>query len=201
MGDILPKVKGMLYIWLTSFKNSMPSFATTLGIPATEIAATLAMIDAKQAAEDNAVSLRDKAKAATEKAHVQSKVTEANVRAMIRRIKNTPGYTKDMGKAMGIIASAQTLTKAQEKPVLRPRVTGGYLEVRFSKFGHDAMNIYSMRSDDTEYTLLGTIMMSPYRDQRPNLIPGKPEMRMYKAFFVDKDVQQGEESAMESIIV
>ena len=54
------------------------------------------------------------------------------------------------------------------------------------------MNIYSQRDGDTDFKLLSRDTHSPYVDNRPMLVAGKPELRQYRAIFVvaDQEVSQ-----------
>jgi hypothetical protein len=54
------------------------------------------------------------------------------------------------------------------------------------------VNIYSQRDGDTDFKLLSRDTHSPYMDNRPLLVAGKPELRQYKAIFIvdDQEVSQ-----------
>ena len=53
-------------------------------------------------------------------------------------------------------------------------------------------NIYSERDGDTAFKLLSRDTHSPYVDNRPTLVAGKPELRQYKAIFVVDDHEVSE---------
>jgi hypothetical protein len=54
------------------------------------------------------------------------------------------------------------------------------------------VNIYSRRDGDTDFKLLSRDTHSPYVDNRPMLVAGKPELRQYRAIYVvaDQEVSQ-----------
>ena len=53
------------------------------------------------------------------------------------------------------------------------------------------MNIYSKRDGDPDFILLARDTESPYMDTRALKVPGKPEIREYKAMFVVGDEEIG----------
>jgi hypothetical protein len=69
---------------------------------------------------------------------------------------------------------------------------GGGVEVSFNLLTSDGVNIYSQRDGDPEFKLLSRETHSPCVDNRPLLVPGKPELRQYRAIFVvgDQEVSQ-----------
>jgi hypothetical protein len=54
------------------------------------------------------------------------------------------------------------------------------------------VNIYSQHDGDTDYKLLSLGIHSPFVDNRPLLVAGKPELRQYRAIYVvaDQEVSQ-----------
>jgi hypothetical protein len=69
--------------------------------------------------------------------------------------------------------------------------TGGVVQLQFSKSASDGVNIYSKRDNDADYVFLSRDTSSPYVDNRPLLAAGKPEMRHYKAIYIQNDVEVG----------
>ena len=61
------------------------------------------------------------------------------------------------------------------------------MELDFTLATSDGVNIYSKRDGDTEFKFLARDTTSPYIDNRPMLVAGKPELREYKAVFVRRD--------------
>ena len=53
------------------------------------------------------------------------------------------------------------------------------------------MNIYSKRDGDVDFIFLARDTQTPYLDNRPLKVAGKPEIREYKAMFVVGDQEIG----------
>jgi hypothetical protein len=51
--------------------------------------------------------------------------------------------------------------------------------------------IYSKRDNDADFVFLARDTSSPYVDNRPLLAAGKPELRHYKAVYVQSDAEIG----------
>ena len=79
--------------------------------------------------------------------------------------------------------------------------TGGAVEIGFNKLTSDGVNIYSKREGDADFVFLACgaevgrrrarDTQTPYLDNRPLKVPGKPEIREYKAMFVVGDQEIG----------
>ena len=69
--------------------------------------------------------------------------------------------------------------------------TGGVVQIDFVKRTSDGVNLYSKRDGDADFVFLARDTATPYIDNRPLLVPGKPEIREYKAMFVVGDEEIG----------
>jgi hypothetical protein len=65
------------------------------------------------------------------------------------------------------------------------------VEIQFTKLTSDGVNIYCKRDGDADFALLARDTASPYVDNRPLKVTGKPELREYKARFVQDDEEIG----------
>ena len=68
---------------------------------------------------------------------------------------------------------------------------GGVVTIKFNKGGSDGVNIYSQRDGDTTFVFLARDTSSPYVDNRPLLVAGKPEVRRYHCRYIRKDQEIG----------
>ena len=68
---------------------------------------------------------------------------------------------------------------------------GGVVEVDFDKGISDRVNIYAKRDGDADFVFLAGNTASPYIDNRPLLVAIKPELREYKAVYVQSDAEIG----------
>ncbi len=69
--------------------------------------------------------------------------------------------------------------------------SGGVVELDFDKSISDGVNIYAKRDGDADFVFLARDTASPYIDNRPLLAVGKPELREYKAVYVQSDAEIG----------
>ncbi len=116
-------------------------------------------------------------------------------RQLTEQIKNHPKYTTAIGMDLGIEA---TEAPAQAtKPRFRSGTeVGGKLQFNLLMDGHDAVAVKCQRGAEPEPTLLGVFTRSKIEDDRPNLVPGQPELRKYIAEYRDADKPVGQPSDM-----
>ena len=69
--------------------------------------------------------------------------------------------------------------------------TGGVVQLDFDKSISDGVNIYAKRDGDADVVFLARDTASPYIDNRPLLVATKPELREYKAVYVQSDAEIG----------
>jgi hypothetical protein len=133
----------------------------------------------------------------------QNQQMETALRAAVKQIKGTidiPVQVLTMLELVNGSNDAQAKVAAQA-PALIMSVELGVVKGRYTKYGHQGVNVYSCRTGEKEFTLLGRFNMSRFEDTRPNLVAGQPEQRDYYAVFVDKDKEVGNQSATVSVVV
>lgn len=64
---------------------------------------------------------------------------------------------------------------------------GGNVELVFNKSISQGVDVYARRESDADFVFLARDTQSPYLDNRPLLVAGKPEIRRYKAIYVQND--------------
>src|SRR5437016_13884477 len=69
--------------------------------------------------------------------------------------------------------------------------SGSVVELDFDKSISDGVNIYAKRDGDADFVFLARDTASPYIDNRPLLVATKPELREYKAVYVQSDAEIG----------
>ncbi len=116
---------------------------------------------------------------------------EARERAIIRRLKSASGYTDPIGQALKIIGSDDNTDMTIAKVDLTATVKAHGTELGFTKTKSNGVNIYSKRDGDADYVFLAHDTISPYVDNRPLLVAGKPEVRRYKAIYLVGDEETG----------
>ncbi len=112
-----------------------------------------------------------------------------HARALAARIKAHPAYTVALGSLLGIEGPQDTTDLTTSKPTLAGvDQTGGVVELDFDKSISDGVNIYAKRDGDVSVT-------APTRRaevrRRRMLVATKPELREYKAVYVQSDAEIG----------
>ena len=190
--DYLPTRDNDFLVWHDQFSSGVTAQAATFGLaPAdtAQISGDNADLHTKIAAMNSAVAAASQATANKTASRASA---EGDVRALVRRIKAHPAYTPAIGSLLGIEGPQSNTDLSGAKPTLTATdQTGGVVQLQFSKSASDGVNIYSKRDNDADYVFLSRDTSSPYVDNRPLLAAGKPEMRHYKAIYIQNDVEVG----------
>src|SRR5436309_10042640 len=110
--------------------------------------------------------------------------SHTDARALARRIKAHPAYTVALGNLLGIEGPDGGIDLSGRQPdISGSDRTGGQVEIEFNKLTSDGVNLYSKRDGDVDFVFLARDTQTPYLDNRPLKVPGKPEIREYKAMF------------------
>jgi len=113
--------------------------------------------------------------------------------ALVRVIKNHPAYTEAIGKDLGIVGAeyAAKSTEDEQKPLLKTKIAGGFVQLKYVKGDTDGVKIESKRGTETSFALLDKVTKSSYSDERPNLIALQSEQRAYRCWYMKGDVVIG----------
>lgn len=118
------------------------------------------------------------------------------LRNLVQRIQLAPGYNAEIGLDLGINEPAGGGPSAPDsppKPTLKARSTGpGTVQLDFSKEKYDGVLVESQREGDDGWQSLGLDSYSPYLDDRPPKVAGKPETRQYRVRYMLRDQATGE---------
>lgn len=222
-----PNSTGEQMNWLRNFANKLPHYTTALDLVPAEVALILqdALWTAYIVGEWQPAS-RIFAKAATQYAKdteggkgssplmvfipppLPEGVVERPFGALnrlfkfVQIIKCRKACTEAVGRDLGITITASQAEHAA--PELKLNISSGpdgqRVEIRYIKWGHLGLWLECRRADgDWEHLTLCTL--SPYRDDRPLLMPGQPEVREYRARFWDKGSANGDWSSVARITV
>lgn len=118
------------------------------------------------------------------------------LRNLIQRIQLSPGYTEEIGLALGIAepkSGGPSAPDSSPQPSLKARSTGpGMVQLDFSKEKFDGVLVEGLRDGDDGWQSLGLDSYSPYIDDRPPKVAGKPETRQYRVRYILRDQATGE---------
>ncbi len=116
----------------------------------------------------------------------------ARFRQRAERIKAHPNYTPAIGEDCRIVAPLPP-PAGPPKPVLAGVAETGFgVRLTFTMQGHDAIEIYRKRGNETVFTLITVDTNNPYFDGTPPLVAGQPEVRQYQARYKDNDLPVGD---------
>jgi len=121
---------------------------------------------------------------------------------LAKRIKTFASYTDSIGIDLGIVApgdSSASFRMDEKKPALALTTDGGDIIVKYKKAGMEGIRLLSRRAGETDFTLLAVVTQVTYKDTRPNVVVGTPEVREYSAWYIEKDALTGQVSDVVSI--
>ena len=105
--------------------------------------------------------------------------------ATITQVKAAPGYTPAIGDLLRInpapVPPPDPAT-AQPKLTLTPEPLS-VIRLLWKRGDFDAIRLRGQRAGDADWTDLGLHVKPPYRDARPPLAAGRPEVRTYQAMY------------------
>lgn len=133
----------------------------------------------------------------------QAATMEADVRAVAKQLKGTIGMPPQVITMLELNGTPNDplARVGAQAPELKMSVELGIVKGRYTKNGHQGVDVYSCRTGETEFILLGRFNMNKFTDERPNRVAGQPEQRDYYAVYVDKDKQVGGQSTTASVVV
>ena len=117
------------------------------------------------------------------------KVDMAGLRADIRLIKASAGYTLAIGEDLGIVTPPVTQTIASgDKASAKAEARGDTVIISWKKGTLDGVNVYMRRQGESDWRRLNPRHPQPVRGpDAPLLKPGVPEVREYRVTGVIKD--------------
>ena len=228
MPDFLPKANPALVLWFNTFAASFAQNAAEFGFTPADVAAVNADAAFVQTLNNRVEILRKESQEAVAYRRlmldaplgtpatgvpqnaapalpdsVPTPGVIARVRALAARIKAHPRYSDALGKELGIVGTG---TAPGANPLAKPSVStttagANTVDVAFVKNGYEAVLLESQRGTETAWTPLGNVRYSPHRDARPNLAPGVPDVRRYRAIYLVKDKITGQYSDTVTITV
>ncbi|TLD70201.1 hypothetical protein FEM03_13505 [Phragmitibacter flavus] len=112
------------------------------------------------------------------------------LRKLVQTIKNHPSYTTAIGQDLNIIVtgdSAVSIASIEAPTLVLQKSTVGSVTWRWNKDGWTGILVQSRKPGEVAWTQLGQDLFSPYVDTRPLTTPDIPEVREYRACYLDKE--------------
>jgi hypothetical protein len=119
--------------------------------------------------------------------------------ALVQVIKTAPGYTDELGSAMGIVGSVSPSPSLATGPAPVAKVEPGEtgtdpqrVRITYKKLGHMGAAVYGRRgAAGSAFELLGINTDGTFLDERPLLAAGVPEVRQFQLRYWDKGAETG----------
>lgn len=222
----IPQSDSQLLPWLENFATKLPKHAATLGLQATVVSGALkdcrylaycidSFVDIRRREADEAVAYKELIKNGPPGSPAGALPAPAplpdpapavepgvlpRLRALVQVIKNNPAYHEATGLDLGLIASAAAARpSAPTLATLKSRA--GEVTFQWNKSGWTGIRIQARAAGSAEWTDLGLDLFSPYADTRPLAVSNVPEIREYRACYLEKDRPTLEWSALLVITV
>jgi hypothetical protein len=193
--DYIPHKDNDLLVWHDKFLAGATAHGTALGLTAPNLVAITTDNEDLHTDIGASVTADAAAQSATASKRATIKRVVAAARGYAQHMKTSSGYGPALGDLMGIEGAEDTTDLATSKPTLTGKAKGGgNVEIAFNKSTSDGVNIYCRRDGDTGPVFLARDTASPYVDNRPLLVAGKPEVREYRATYVLADAEIGNPS-------
>lgn len=214
MATILPTKDNERITWSLNFETEFPALAATLGFSNAAMTALLqdsaAMRNAILTAQVGAAfsksctafkndmlgGVGENAQTPTAPTFTPPPPPPAPVDAgIIERLSNamntaklSSGYTQTIGEALMIHKQpADSAIPPDAKTSIKATaMTDSVVRLDWTKGKFDGVFVDSQRDDETDWTRIGFDNRSPFEDDRPPLVAGKPEERRYRMrYFID----------------
>ncbi len=197
MSDFIPKPEAEKVEWYNNLSTKAAAQGTALGLNAaqiTELQSICSGIKTAIKANSDAQTAAQTAKTAKDQKISDG---EKQLRAFIRTIKASSGYSDAVAKDFLIVGEESVFDASTYKPVIKAKVMPGRVVVDFVKSKLNGVNIYVRLKGQTSWTKLAYDSYSPYEDNRPLALANTPEHREYMAI----GVMQDEEVTLQSDII
>lgn len=195
--DFIPEKDGDLAIWLGNFQTQLADLGADFGLSPSEITAgsmacteTFTKIGAGE-------TKKNESQQSTQEKEISKKNTISLIRSYTRRIKAHPAYNRAKGQLLNIIGEDGA---DQDKPVYTVIITPPGVQINFTKFQFDGVNVYRRRGNETTFQKLAFDKISPYIDNDTMLVPAQSEKREYYVVGVINDVETGDASDIVGVL-
>lgn len=196
----VPGSNGRLSTWAANYKAKIALHGPTLGLSAEQIndqqTAAQGIIDTLNKIEQKKSEL---AQATTAKKLFKDNEFKA-IRGAAAGYKKVSGYTEDIGRELGVVATGVNITTEDLKPSARLKTEPGLVKVFFNKRKMYGVTIFSKLQGATQWDELTSEITSPYVDRRPLAVDGKPELREYMVRCYNGRDDIGQQSDVTSIV-
>lgn len=202
MNEFIPRSDPQLCQWLENYSKRIAIYGSRFGLTAEEIALQQRLCTELGEAIRTDDQKHKEWRAAVKKTREVKKSALSAVRTMIERVKHLPGWTPEIGHAMGVVKpTLAPAAMAELKPKLTAELFGGKVRLKFVRRPLDGINLYMRRRGEAQWQLVTHATRSPVIDPTPLFAPGISEQREYRALGVRKDQEIGQPSDPVLVVV
>jgi hypothetical protein len=199
--DFIPQKDSELIFWLIALSENLDRNGASYGLSAADITAGKDACAAIKTAVEEHLEAR-KTAMAKRSARTESKRTHGRtLRRVVNRMKLHPAFGMGNAKAMNLAAHKEPLPDSDFRPVFKPKLTGGRVDLYFKKLGAKGMMVYGKLKQEEKFEMLRVCMRSPFVDTRPLAHPDVPETRQYKMVALGNDGIIGQYSEVVSVVL
>ncbi|HEY8902031.1 MAG TPA: hypothetical protein VIM61_16595 [Chthoniobacterales bacterium] len=199
--DFIPQSYANLSDWLANLAAKLPTNAPALGLDPAELTTLQAEITALQTPLADLLAKQIALDAALGAFQQSQGDHLPRIRAAIRHLKTSPGYTAGIGEDLQVIGGGDSFDPETYKPTLSAEAFPSYVRLKGKKSGVQAMNLYVRLKGAAEWKLLVARRSKfPFEDDSPLSVAGTPETREYRAVGVVDDEEIGQSSDIVSVV-
>lgn len=121
---------------------------------------------------------------------------------LVSNIKLNSAYSVEMGVDLDIIGTPTIINWAIAKPTkVKVASAAGSVRGSYLKGKANGARVECKRGSETTFTTFSNVFKASFVDDRPNLIPGQPETRQYRIWYLVNDDVVGLVSSIVTITV
>ena len=218
--DYFPRRIGDQRNWLQNYKTEIATTGPLLGLTPVEVTENTNATDAIIATIDATIAAENAYKQKVEDKNLSVKTNfSGTIRAAVKRLKTSPAYTEGLGEVLGVVGSDESFDPDLFKPSLKALVLPGEVKLTFVKGGADGVKVYVRNASATgnipapgnpagpqsapsaDFQMIAIDLQSPYVDNRPLAVAGKPEVREYYVRGILHDHEIGQPSDIVRVTV
>jgi hypothetical protein len=132
---------------------------------------------------------------------IESGIVE-RIRAFVKRLKASANYNEAVGQDFQVInPTGDKFVAATAKPVLKIKaLANSIVEISFVKGESDGIELEIQRGSESSWTRIGKFIKTPAEDDTPTITPNTPEVRRYRARFLEGNKPVGLFSDIGSVV-
>lgn len=198
--SFFPSNDDRLLTWATNYRDTIESFASTLGMTPEEVVNEKTNCDAVIDAVRSVSTIKGQLKAAKDHRDDIIATNGGSLRAAISHHKTAPGYTNSIGETLQIVSRSASVDFANYKAKISTELYAGHIRIKFTKKGVEGINLYNRKKGSSNWLFVARITKSPFDHNFALEVNNQPEHWEYRAFGVVSDLEVGIASDIVEII-